>query len=85
MFRSSAMRSIVESGVFYGRPYSGVAVLVNKNLQYCTEILCPAERFIVLLIINVYFPSSGTIDILSEISDWLNKYSNQSNLLAVIA
>ena len=87
-FCSSAMQSSVESGVLYGRPYGGVAVLVNRKLQYCTEILCCAERFIVVivgnaLVINVYLPSSGTVnrdciidDVLCEISGWLNKYSN---------
>ena len=51
-FCSSAMRSSVESGVLYGRPYGGVAVLVNKNLQHCTEILCSAERFVVVTIVT---------------------------------
>ena len=84
-FCSSAMRSCVETGVLYGRPYGGVAVLVNKKLQHCTEILCCAERFVVVsignvLIINVYLPSVGTVnrdciieDVLCEISDWIDK------------
>jgi len=32
-FGFSAMRSCVESGVLYGRPFAGVSVLVNKRLQ----------------------------------------------------
>jgi len=73
--------------VLYGRPFGAVAVLVNKKLQYCTEILCCAERFVIVsignvLVINVYLPSVGIVnrdciieDVLCEISDWIDKYN----------
>jgi len=53
------MRSAVESGIMYGRPFGGVAVLVNNKLEKCTKILCSADRYIILsvgnaLIVNLY-------------------------------
>jgi len=37
-FCSSAMRSSVESGLLYGRPFGGVAMLINRKLEKCTKI-----------------------------------------------
>ena len=64
---TSAMRSSVESGVLYGRPFGGVCILVSKKFLHCTEIICCSDRFIVVgvnrpLIINVYLPCAGTTD-----------------------
>jgi len=66
-FGSSAMRSCVESGVLYGRPFGGVSVLVNKRLQQYTEIVCCSDRYVAVivgnvLIFNIYFPCVGTPD-----------------------
>ena len=45
---TSAMRSSVESGVLYGRPFGGVCILVSKKLLHCTEIICCSDRFVVV-------------------------------------
>jgi len=57
----------MQTGVLRDRPFGGVMTLVNKKLKACTEIVCASERFIVvtvgdLVIINVYFPCSGTVN-----------------------
>ena len=87
-FGSSAMRSCVESGVLYGRPFGGVSVLVNKRLQHCTEIICSSDRFVAVivgnvLIFNIYMPCVGTPDreiivdqLLLEIHNYMRKYVN---------
>ena len=86
---TSAMRSSVESGVLYGRPFGGVSILVSKKLLHCTEIVCCSDRFVVIgvsrsLIINVYLPCIGTTDrlcvieeILCELEDYINKYNDR--------
>ena len=61
------MNETVSKGVLKGRPYGGLMILVNKKYTRCTQILCAAERYAVvlvgdLLIINVYFPCVGTPD-----------------------
>lgn len=88
-FCSSAMRSAVESGLLYGRPYGGVAVLVNNKLARCTEILCSVDRYIILslgntLIVNLYLPCAGTADrmdnienIIFDVSEWIQKYNDR--------
>jgi len=58
------MRSAVECGIMYGRPFGGVAVLLNNKLEECTEILCSADRYIILsvgnaLIVNLHLPCVG--------------------------
>jgi len=85
-FGSSAMRSCVESGVLYGRPFGGVTILVNKRLQQCTEILCCSDRYVAVtvgnvLIFNIYLPCVGTPDrqsivdqLLLEIHDYMSRY-----------
>ena len=80
------MRKCIESGVLYGRPYGGVCVLVKKELQHCTHVICCSERYIIVsvgmsLICNVYLACRGTSDrlcvvddILNDISDWMLKH-----------
>ena len=87
-FGSSAMRSCVESGVLYGRPFGGVSILVNKRLQQCTEIVCCSDRYVAVivgnvLIFNIYLPCVGTPDrqsivdqLFLEIHDCMNAYRN---------
>ena len=91
-FGTSAMGSSVESGVLYGRPFGGVAMLVNKQLQRYTKLLFASDRYVLvtvgnLLIVNVYLPCVGTDnrlciveDILCAISDWLDKNSSNTVL-----
>ena len=86
-FGSSAMNAAVESGVLYGRPFGGVMTLVSRRLQKCTQVVCAAERFVVVivgnyLVINVYLPCAGTPDrllicedVLSMLSDYIHRYA----------
>lgn len=66
-FGSSAMRTSVESGVLQGRPFGGVMILVSKRLQSCTELVCAADRYVILTVgdlifVNIYLPCVGTAD-----------------------
>ena len=61
----SAMANAVGSGVLKGRPFGGVALLIDKCFYKCTKIVVASERYVVvcvgdMLIINVYLPCSGT-------------------------
>jgi len=75
------MENAVTSSILQGRPYGGVAILINKVLESCIEIklINASERFIMIslgetIFVNVYFlPSSSqtatAVDtILNEIS-----------------
>lgn len=72
---SSAMEDIIGRGVLRGRPFGGVAVLVDNSLAHSLKILMKMERLIAVqlkncLLINVYFPTvsnNAYIDILSEL------------------
>ena len=64
-YGSSAMCSAVQAGVLRSRPFGGVMTLISKKLHVSTEIVCVSERYVIvtvgdLVIINVYFPCSGT-------------------------
>lgn len=92
-FFSSAMRSSVESGLLYGRPFGGVAMLINRKLEKCTKILCSADRYIVVsigdsLIINVYLPCVGTADrmdiiesVVCDLNDWIQRYNDRTVII----
>lgn len=78
MFGSSAMLSIVESGPLYGRPYGGVAILVNKRLSSVCNFVSSSDRYIVLaiadyLLVNVYLPCLGTDNRLTQYNEILNE------------
>jgi len=67
-FGSSAMISSTESGLLSGRPFGGVMMLINKDLQRFTQTLYSSERCIIVkilnyLLVNVYLPCTGTVDI----------------------
>lgn len=86
-FGCTAMTSAVESGMLKGRPFGGIVFLVKKNLRSSTEVVYCCERFAIIkvasfLIVNVYFPCSGTTnrlllldDLLCELQTWIDKYS----------
>jgi exonuclease III len=66
-FGSSAMNSVVESGVLRGRPFGGVMTLIHKKLQTVSRVICATERCVIvvvsnLLIANIYLPCVGVID-----------------------
>ena len=52
-FGSSAMASCVETGVLYGRPFGGVAILVRNHLRNFCQLVCADERFIIVTIGNL--------------------------------
>ena len=82
-YGSSAMCIAVQTGVLRGRPFGGVMTMVNKKLQDCTEIVCASERYVIIsvgdsLLINVYFPCTGTTnrlfiveEIIEEVKSWM--------------
>ena len=66
-FGSSALASVVESGIMRGRPFGGLMMLVKKSLIHSTEIVCAADRYVIivvgnLLLVNLYLPCNGTAD-----------------------
>jgi len=72
------MVSTVASGVLRGRPFGGVMTLVHKRLQNCTTVVCAADRYVVvvvgnLLVINVYFPCTGTANRLYICEEMINE------------
>jgi len=92
-FSSSATNAAVESGVLYGRPFGGVMTLVSRRPQKCTQVVCAAERFVVVivrdvLVINVYLPCAGTHDrllicedVLSMLSEYIHSYNGYTVLM----
>jgi len=93
-FGSSAMSHVVESGILRGRPFGGVMCMINYNLRAFTETVHCAERYAIIrlfnyLIVNVYFPCSGTADrelicdaLLVEIGSWCDQYNSCDIILA---
>ena len=93
-FGSSALSSSVASGMLRGRPFGGVMILVNKNLRKITETIHSDERFAIVkigqhLLVNVYFPCSGTINrsvvyenLLSDIAMWCDRYPGCKFIIA---
>jgi len=74
-FANSSMEKKLTSGVFRGRPFGGVAILVRKALACCTTLITNVDRLIIVKIgnvhvINVYLPDSSVCnrdDIVSDI------------------
>jgi len=67
-FGSSPMGSVVGAGPFYGRPYGGVGILINKKLMPFAVNVVTEDRLIAFkvadcLLIDVYMPCSGTNNI----------------------
>ena len=64
---TSAVGSAIGSGPIFGRPFGGVACLLNSRCSSLCEIVVTDDRFIVLkigsvMVINVYLPCRGTAD-----------------------
>ena len=93
-FGSSAMGHLVETGILYGRPFGGVAILVKNELRHCVQTIHCAERYAIilvknLLVVSVYFPCSGTADrltlcrdLLSDVCSWLEQYRDYEWVIA---
>ena len=80
-FGSSAMGSIVESGVLRGRPFGGVMTLIHRKLQTITRVVCVTERIVIiivgdLVIANVYLPCVGVTDRLFICDEMFNTMSS---------
>ena len=93
-FGCSAMSHLVESGVLFGRPYGGAAVLVSDALRQFTRTIHCAERYAIimienLLLVSVYFPCVGTanrfnlcLDLVADIGSWLDQYPSCEYVIA---
>ena len=71
-FATSAMSDVISNRLLIGRPFGGVAIFVKENLAPEFEVIKLSSRYIILLafstlFINVYLPSSCTVD-------WENEY-----------
>ena len=87
-FGSSAMSNMVNSGVLYGRPFGGVAALININLRSVCTTIASSEHYCIIkiadwIIINVHMPCSDTFnrnelynDLLCDAWSWREKYQN---------
>jgi len=53
-YANSAMEKKLTNGVFRGRPFGGVAILVRKTLACCTTLITNVDRLIIVKIGNVY-------------------------------
>ena len=87
MFGCSAMSSVLETGMLYGRPYGGVIMLINNRLRARTRVLHSAERYAIILIdnyamVNVYLPCAGTANRLQLYDDILCEISAHFDQLA---
>ena len=89
----SAMADVLKTGVLKGRPFGGVAILVNKSHMKYVKIVCASERFVIILlgdilIVNIYLPCAGTVnrqfiyeETLHCIQLWVQQYPSSKLLL----
>ena len=76
-FGISAIESKVSSGILYGRPYGGVAILVhNSYAKVVKNVLC-TKRYVILMIgslacVNVYFPTKSNVIKSEQLLDSVN-------------
>ena len=93
-FGSFAMTKCLESGLLCGRPYGGVMTLISNRLRKHTVTVHCDERFVIIkifnyLLVNVYFPCSGTdnrlavcADLLTDIWSWRDYYRDCKCIIA---
>ena len=83
-YNSSAMSSVVDKSLLVGRPFGGVAILVDKfTASYCT-LISRADRYVIIkyfdiLIINVYMPCKSTANYQDVFDDTLSRIINIVN------
>ena len=82
------MSSCVDTGILRGRPFGGVAVMIKNNLRKFTQLICAAERYVVVkvsnyVLSNLYLPCSGTVnrrliieEVFIEIEEYLKQYTS---------
>ena len=90
----SAMNDCLQSGMLRGRPFGGVAILVNKKLRHITKTITCDERYVIVkigdcLFINIYLPCAGTDNrmaicenILHDMWSWRQLYLNYKCIIA---
>ena len=87
------MTTPVETGIIRGRPYGGLMTLISNDLRKVTNTIFASDRYVIVrvfnyLLVNVYFPCSGTKDrltiidgMITELSVHLSDYSDCSILI----
>ena len=94
-FGISAMIDKLDAGVFYGRPYGGVAILLHNDcVKFVTKVVCSDRYVIVCLgdiaLINLYLPCLSNLkkddhsDMLIDIFDQLIVHMNELNIKQII-
>jgi exonuclease III len=83
-FGSSAMSTVVESGMLFGRPFGGVAILIKNTLRNNCQSIHSSDRYAKVsnyFIVSLYLPCTGTAnrlliceEILNEIWSWHEQY-----------
>jgi len=73
-FGSSAMVNSVSAGILKDRPFGSVISMISNDLRHYTETISCSDRNTIikicnLIIINIYIPCVGTIDIVSICND----------------
>jgi exonuclease III len=88
MIGSSAMSKTIENGILVGRPFGGVAMLINNSLRNVTQTISCADRYVIVkvrnyLIVCIYLPCIGSADrlllcntIFDDIWSWREQYVN---------
>ena len=84
----SAMTERVESGMLFGRPFGGVAILTHKSLRGALRTIHCDDRFAIVkiynyVVVSVYLPCVGTPyrfiiceNIIERIGSWLDQYDD---------
>jgi exonuclease III len=81
VFAASAMCDVVSRGLLVGRPFGGVAILVNKSSARFSKLIFKSPRLIICMIrdvavFNVYLPCTSTADRVDICADTLSNISN---------
>ena len=91
----SAMVDKLDSGVFYGRPFGGVAILLqNDHVKLVTKVIC-RERYAIVcmgdtVLISVYLPCMSNIkkenhvNMLIDIFDQMSQHLNDLDFRHIV-
>ena len=80
-FASSSIDNDCNTGILRGRPYGGLAVVVNSKYRALCSCVYSSDRILAVLlantlIIDVYFPCTSTIDYKDITLDIIGKLEN---------
>jgi len=93
-FGCPAMSECVQTGMLRRRPFGGVMTLIRNNLRQSVETVYCEDRFVIIgvsnyLVVNAYFPCTGSTDrlfiyetTLANISAWRELYCNYDCVIA---